>query len=1151
MRNGFKKITALLMAALMLLAALPASALGTEQYSNKVLPGISLASIVEPDTPVVTYVFHVGDTTTSQSVKDGETLVEPEAPTAADGKVFIGWYTAADGGDQFTSFGAQTVLATATVDLYARFDDAYYVYFYTPDGATLMHTEKVQDHNAHDFSSVTYQLDDPTKGVIGWASTPNDATDVSKNVIVPAGASSVSLYAIIGDGFYVTFHTGDGTVVAPRFVPNGQSLDLTTVPAPTLFGYAFGGWYTDGDCTIAASSPITASVDLYAKWNPETAQLTVVFWYENADDANYSYAGSTQVSAATGANVTSDDRKDTDFTGRDNEHFTYNDEKTETVTVKGDNSSVLNVYFKRNEYTLVFGGTITYTCTKNQHQHSHSECCTKRDFYYHHDCNTDKCPNGGKEHVHSTDTCPFTYTGAEKVITAKYQADIKSNFPIKNGNNTITWDVPDGCVSFKPDTWLSSIDIMPGEDIVFTKHGEESEAKLYYYIETLNGAEGTRTHESRKFTLYKQIDLPKYCRLTYTEEFHPITGFTQWDSDPKFDKMEQGGVAYEGFIDYRRIYYIKDNNYLYYTRNSYNLKFSNHGTELTDKQKTLQYEAPIISAYNFTPDRPTTLDPNVQYTFAGWYTTADCFDGTEFVWNTTKMPANDVMLYAKWVPQKYTVTFDLGYETTQTPPEKQEVDAKTTATKPDDPVRDGWTFVGWFDEDDTTGIPFNFATQIVKDTNLIARWTTSQTVKVQYDANGGTGTVPVDGNKYADGSKAAVMGKGELTSTNGLVFLGWATDKDAATAVYQSGDLMPISVDKAVNGIITLYAVWGPAPATTTLTYNANYGETPATVSHEVDGSTVLPNNAKITLYGEDTFTRPGYKLVGWANNADATTEDYALGAQVIVDNNLQQGEVNVLYAVWEKTTVTLTIKKVVAEGGDQTKQFTFTGSYTESGATASTNIDSFSLKNGVTKEIEVPIGATLTITETGAADYTTTATYGTTSCTVADNDASKTISGITVNETDTLITVTNTIKTGELVVKKNVTGGWGDKSKPFSFTHDYGNGEKNFYLSDYGKGEVVYTLTGIPYGTVVTITEADYSGEGYTTTNDYVENGGNTTTVTISAASTTVTFTNTKEANPDTGVLLDSLPYILILAAIAVVVGVVVVRKRRSRDDD
>lgn len=113
MRQGLNKLTAILLVALMLLAVLPVSALGTEQYSDPVMPGISLTSILPGETNVVTYVFYNGENVAdTQRVKDGETLVEPEAPDAGEGKAFSGWYT--ESGEKFTAFGAQTVTAKAT-----------------------------------------------------------------------------------------------------------------------------------------------------------------------------------------------------------------------------------------------------------------------------------------------------------------------------------------------------------------------------------------------------------------------------------------------------------------------------------------------------------------------------------------------------------------------------------------------------------------------------------------------------------------------------------------------------------------------------------------------------------------------------------------------------------------------------------------------------------------------------------------------------------------------------------------------------------------------------------------------------------------------------------------------------------------------------
>lgn len=1145
MRNSLKRFAAILLAVLMLLAVLPASAWGTEQYSDPIMPGIDLASIVDPDTPVRTYNFKNGETIVStQKVKNGETLLEPEAPAADEGKVFDGWYTAQTDGEKFTAFGAQTVTETEIVNLYARFNDAYHIYFYTPNGSTVMHTEVVSDHAAHDFSSVTYELEDSTQGVIGWANTPGGKTDVSASVSVPEGQTSVSLYAIIGSGYYVTFETGEGTVVPPRFIKSGEVLNLNYVTKPTLFGYEFGGWYTDEDCTTAAPQTISSTAKLYAKWIPQNTKLTVVFWYENADDADYSYAGQTEVNVAAGSQKSSGDYQNENFEGRDGTHFTYNAEKAETVKVRGDGSSVLNVYFTRNTYTLTFkNGKKTLTCTKTEHTHSNA-CCenggTSLTHWWHDD---DCCTLGLESHTHGSEC----YTITDFTITAKYQQDIHDNFPIKNGDKTIWWDVPSGIETFAAGKWLGSIDVMPGENIPFTKHGEASEATIYYYIETLNGAEGTYVHDGKEFNLYKSINCQTSGRLTYAEEFHDIKGFKQYWSDPTFSSMDKNGTTSS----------INEKNYLCYTRNSYKLKFTNYGTELTGEQKTLQYETPLKDYY-FVPDCPANLDPDIEYTFGGWYTTPECYAGSEVDWDKATMPANDVMLYAKWIPEQYTVTFNLGY-TTETPaPETQTVDAKKKADRPDNPVREGFTFLGWYDSNENgnalSELPFNFDTPITKDTHLVAHWTTDQTFKLKYDANaaqGGSGAVPKDVNNYADGSKAGVK-KGDLVNSDETkVFLGWSKDPNAVTGDYQPGDAMEILADDADDtGYITLYAIWGPKPATTTLTYNANYVAAGAAAAetklHEVGGSADLLNNQTVTLRGADTFTRTGYKLIGWSNTAGDNTVDYPLGAEVIIDNI---EEPNILYAVWEKSTVTLKLTKQVTGVENDATEFTFNVSYQESGSNNVLRFEQFKLKNGDSRSFEAPIGAALTIVESGAANYTTTAKYGSTNVNAADDgNGTHTITGITVNETDTEIVVTNIIKTGKLTIKKLVTGNMGDKTSSFSFSYSYGGNNGTFALSN----DKTYELTNIPYGTEVTITENTYNG--YTTTYTVGEAEAiesHEVKVTISKPDEEVTFTNHKEGHPDTGVLLDSLPYILILAVIVVIAVFAVIRKRHNRDDD
>ncbi len=539
--------------------------------------------------------------------------------------------------------------------------------------------------------------------------------------------------------YLMNFDLDGGYGVEPIYARYGAAINVVD---PTKPGYTFNSWDQEIPKTMPAEN-----TTFKANWKIGESGFTVVFWYENANDNGYSVAGTYKpANVKPGTEKKSDDYKNQDFTGRDTKHFTYNAGKAETVTVNGDGSTVLNVYYTRNTYTLTFkDGNIKIVCGKVEHEHSHEQCCTKTGFHL--NCNSKKCPVG-YEHTHSS-SC---YKNSDLIITAKYQADIHGNFPIKDGNDTIWWDVPDGCESFKDDTMLGSIDTMPGENIVFEKSSAQSGAVLYYYIETLQGETGTYTHDGKSFKLYKQITLEKECQLTYSEEFHNITGFTQWWSDPKFDKMEQGGVAYAGYHDGglfgSSYYYINEKNYLCYTRNSYNLKFYNYNADVTGKGGSVQYEAPL-SSYAFTPEYPTNLEKNA-YVFDGWYTTAGCYEGSKADLNTMTMPASDVILYAKWVAKAHTVKTYLTKEVLDANGEPlgtwDEVPHGTVIEDPPtDPERKPYKFINWFYISDTgEEKAFDFSMPVNRDLNLYARWSsnTLMNFEVRYELENGTEIAP-------------------------------------------------------------------------------------------------------------------------------------------------------------------------------------------------------------------------------------------------------------------------------------------------------------------------------------------------------------------------------------------------------------------------
>ncbi len=628
---------------------------------------------------------------------------------------------------------------TFTVDVknIAR-NETYKVYYYPSEvNYTVRHHKQNADNDNYTLAE-TVPMTGLTNAQVG-AKLAKDYTGFysllyDDTVRIAADGSTVIDIKYDRRYYLLNFDLKGGYGVEPIYARYGAPVSVGT---PTKAGYTFAGWDQELPATVPAGN-----YKFTAKWTAATAGFTVVFWYENADpetDGTYKYsvAGTFKpADVAPGTQVRSVDYKDQSFTGRDDAHFTYNADKVETVTVAGDGSTVLNVYYTRNSYTLTFlGAGTTLICTKVEHTHSSDTCCDKSHWFgcsgygILGNCNADNCPVG-YEHTHSNDCYGLT-------ITAKYQADIHNNFPIKDGNDTIWWTVPSGCESFEYGHYLGSIDTMPGENITFTKHASESGAKIYYYVETINGATGDTFYGGKNYKQYKVIDLEydNGTSLTYAEEFHPITGFTQGYSNPN---LPVGGSVQ-----------MKQNNYLYYTRNSYNLEFYNYNTYVDGKGGSVQYEAPLGSYY-FTPVYPAGLEPNA-YEFGGWYTTAGCYAGSEANLSAMTMPASDLILYAKWAPKTHTVTtwltdkLDEAVNVGDTGSNVQTVPHGSKAVAPAEPVRDPYKFIGWFYVDGNgTEKAFDFSMPVNRDLNLYAKWNADTLVKytIKYQLEGGTTIAP-------------------------------------------------------------------------------------------------------------------------------------------------------------------------------------------------------------------------------------------------------------------------------------------------------------------------------------------------------------------------------------------------------------------------
>ncbi len=172
---------------------------------------------------------------------------------------------------------------------------------------------------------------------------------------------------------------------------------------------------------------------------------------------------------------------------------------------------------------------------------------------------------------------------------------------------------------------------------------------------------------------------------------------------------------------------------------------------------------------------------------------------------------------------------------------------------------------------------------------------------------------------------------------------------------------------------------------------------------------------------------------------------------------------------------------------------------------------------------------------------------------------------------TGAVVNFTNTYEAGSLAVTKSVTGNLGDKSKVFTATVTFTSSKPvNSVISYTDDGETktietsawtkaegssvwtatatitvkdaeTVTFTNIPAGVTYVVTEDDYSKDGYTTSYTY----GDETKTISSTESDTVTITNNKNQNVDTGINLDTLPYVMMLAVVAAAAIALLMKKR------
>ena len=341
---------------------------------------------------------------------------------------------------------------------------------------------------------------------------------------------------------------------------------------------------------------------------------------------------------------------------------------------------------------------------------------------------------------------------------------------------------------------------------------------------------------------------------------------------------------------------------IYYTRNTYTITFTPNNNTGSVVSEAIPYQADIsgraLAGYS---EGVTTYEQNgVIYTFGGWFVSPSLDGATKFSFAGKTMPANNMVLFGKWIPPvhsvKYYLTPDAGGPsgTVSGIPHGQPVSGSAVHYN----MPAGLTaadFLGWHWYVGSTFMPYDFARPVTDSSVVLYPAWKEQTYTITYDANGGSGAAPVDSVRYASGAQAVVMGAGQLSLTD-RVFLGWNTKADGSGTAFYPNNKATITED------LLLFAQWGIIPPTTSITYHRNSGE-----AGDVPITENLLNNATHVIKPANTFSRPGYNFIGWNTNANGNGTPYQPGTSVMIT----AGTTNELYAQWQAATVDVVATKI------------------------------------------------------------------------------------------------------------------------------------------------------------------------------------------------------------------------------------------------
>lgn len=390
---------------------------------------------------------------------------------------------------------------------------------------------------------------------------------------------------------------------------------------------------------------------------------------------------------------------------------------------------------------------------------------------------------------------------------------------------------------------------------------------------------------------------------------------------------------------------ISDNNNTYYK-----MDFKISGTKYERNSEYIMTNSDVtieqyyyLTKYTVTFDTNSLVDPiptreisdgetygtlpdisKTGYTFYGWYKEST-FEN-QVTSSTVFTELTDMTLYAKLLPNEYSIIFDANTGTGNMPTqtfrynEAQNL-SQNTFTK------DGYTFTGWNLAADGSDTSFINREQILNMTEtdgdeftLYAQWRANN-YTVTFDAN--NGVLPQYSNAATTTKQVtydSAYGELPTATRTGYTFAGW---------YYNNGEITALT-NVTTSNDHTLTAQW--TPNTYQIAYNANNG-----TGDMSNTSATYDQAAQLTA---NTFTRTGYTFAGWNTIRDGSGTSYADEASVTNLTSVANGTAT-LYAQWTPNAYTISFNNNTGTGTMQNQSATYdvqttltTNTFTKTGYT-------------------------------------------------------------------------------------------------------------------------------------------------------------------------------------------------------------------------